>query len=100
MKLSSNQSLYVRSMGKLLRVTAIFDNDDDANRHMAQSGNNDAVVAVFGKLVLLADVYDQGLAVTPACCPYHATGGRLSLSCGGDEAKKGATQKRAENNIG
>lgn len=60
MKLSNTQHLYVRSMGKLLRVTAIFDNDEDANRHMARSDNNDAVVAVFGSFVLLADVYDKG----------------------------------------
>jgi hypothetical protein len=63
MRLKQEQSLYVRSMGKLLRVTAIFQTDDEANAHMARGDNNDAVVAVFGPLVLLADMYDKGIAV-------------------------------------
>ena len=53
-------ALYVRSMGKSLKVTAIFDNDDDANKHISRADNNDAVVCVAGNLVILADVYDKG----------------------------------------
>jgi hypothetical protein len=63
MKLNPEQKLYVRSMGKMLRVTAMFDNDDAANAHMARGGNDDAVVAVFEPYVLLADKYDKGLTV-------------------------------------
>jgi len=56
--LKDNQMLYVRSMGKLLRITAIFTTDDDANAHSAQS--NDAVMAVFGPFILMADKGDKG----------------------------------------
>jgi len=63
MKLYPNKDetkLYVRSMGKMLKITAIFDDDDSANKHMAKPDNNDGVVATSGNLVLLADVYDKG----------------------------------------
>lgn len=63
MVLNEKQKLYVRSMGKLLRVTAIFTDDDAANEHMDKSTNNDAVVAVFGGVVLLADKNDYGRTV-------------------------------------
>ena len=61
----SDIKIYVSSMRKVLRVTAIFDNDDDANAHMAKSDNNDAVIAVDEKsgLVFLADVYDKGIKI-------------------------------------
>lgn len=65
-KLKETEMLYVRSMGKALRVTAIFDNDDEANAYMAQPGNDDAVVAVFGKFVLLARKWDKGIALPRA----------------------------------
>ena len=55
-----NSALYIRSMGKMLRVTAIFTKNEDANRHTAKPGNTDAVVAVSGSLVILADVHDKG----------------------------------------
>ena len=57
--LDDAQMLYVRSMGKLLRVTAVYDSDDDANTHMGKH-NDDAVVACFGHFVFLANVYDKG----------------------------------------
>lgn len=63
MKFNDKQTLYVRSMGKALRVTAIFTDDDEANRHMARSDNDDAVVAVFGPYILLADKYDHGTPI-------------------------------------
>lgn len=52
------QKFYLRSMGKLLRVTAIFTDEDKANRHMART--NDAVIAVCGKFIFLADKGDRG----------------------------------------
>lgn len=61
LKLNEKQNLYVRSMGKALRVTAIFSEDDDANRHMAKS--DDAVVACFGRLTFMARKYDKGAKI-------------------------------------
>ena len=63
MKLKPEQKLYVRSMGKMLRVTAIYDNDDDANAHIDRSDNDDGVVAVFRPFVLLANLHDKGIEV-------------------------------------
>lgn len=52
--------LYVRSMGKALRVTAIFPSDAEANRYLA--GHRDqGCIAVFGALVLIAKLYDPGI---------------------------------------
>lgn len=53
------ETLLIRSMGKALRVTAIADNDDDANAHMERS--DDAVIAAFGPFVLMANKYDKGM---------------------------------------
>lgn len=61
LNLNEKQKLYVRSMGKALRVTAIFSEDDDANRHMAKS--DDAVVACFGRLTFMARKYDKGAKI-------------------------------------
>ena len=57
--------IYIGSMGKALRVTAVFADDDSANRHMEKTSNEDAVVAVFGNLVILADVHDNGVPMSP-----------------------------------
>lgn len=51
--------VYIFSMGKRLKLTAIATSDDAANRHMAKNPK-DAVVACFGPLVLMANRYDQG----------------------------------------
>lgn len=51
--------LLIQSMGKALRVTAIYSTDDDANSHM-QRHPNDAVIACFGPFVFLANKYDLG----------------------------------------
>jgi hypothetical protein len=56
---TDTENLYVRSMGKLLRVVAMFDNDDDANKYM-ENHDETAVVACFGSFVLLANKYDKG----------------------------------------
>ena len=55
-----NHKMYVSSMGKLLRVTACFTNDDEANAYMLKN-KDEAVIAVFGDLILLANVHDKGL---------------------------------------
>lgn len=58
MKLSDTQTLYVRSMGKALRVTAIFTNVREANQYMET--RDEGVVAEFGPYILLAGLYDKG----------------------------------------
>jgi hypothetical protein len=62
MKLLPEQVVYVRSMGKALRITAIFGDDAGANAHM-EKHSNEAVVACFGHLVFLANVYDRGTRI-------------------------------------
>ena len=64
MRIPEQHSIYVRSMGKALRVTAIFLSDDAANRHMART--NDAVVCEIGPYIFLADKGDKGEAITAA----------------------------------
>jgi hypothetical protein len=51
--------LYVRSMGKLLKVTSAFETDEAANAHMA-THRDEAVVAVIGNTIFLANIYDHG----------------------------------------
>jgi len=53
-----NEQIYIYSMGKKLLLTAVFDNDQDANAHMEKT--DDAVIAVFGKFIFLANKYDTG----------------------------------------
>lgn len=67
------QWLYVRSMGKALRVTAIFQTDIEANAYMATHAEA-ACVAVFGPLILLADKYDPGIPL-----PKVAPGTRVEV---------------------
>jgi hypothetical protein len=66
MKLYPNRDsvmLYVRSMGKALRVTAIFDNEAQANKYMGKH-DDAAVVAVSGRLIFIADRYDPGTHIS------------------------------------
>lgn len=62
MRLNDKQKLYIRSMGKMLRVTAVFTNDDKANAYMARH-RDEGVVAVFEPLVFLASLHDHGTVV-------------------------------------
>lgn len=59
-KPKSSEQVYIYSMGKRLRLTAIATTDAAANAHMAKPGNDDAVIACFGPLVLMANKYDGG----------------------------------------
>jgi hypothetical protein len=61
MKLNNEQNIYLKSMGKALRITGIFENIDDCNNHCAKS--NDGVIAEFGKYIFTADIYDKGLPI-------------------------------------
>lgn len=54
--------LYVRSMGKVLKVTAIALNTEIANAYM-EKHQEAAMVAEVGDLILLADQYDPGITI-------------------------------------
>jgi len=60
-KLKESEFLYVRSMGKAHRVTAIFTDDDAANAHMVKT--DEAVMAVMGPFILLARTHDLGVEI-------------------------------------
>lgn len=64
MRVPETVNLYVRSMGKALRVTAIALTDDAANAHCART--EDAVVACVGSLVLMANKHDHGEKIVTA----------------------------------
>ncbi len=64
-KLTDTEHFYIRSMGKALRLVAIADNDDDANRFMMRN-DGAAVVACLGPLVLMADKNDNGIDIPRA----------------------------------
>lgn len=59
-------ALYVRSMGKALRVTGAFLTDDEANAWIAareRRGERHGVVACAGPLVLTAALDDSGVRI-------------------------------------
>lgn len=58
------ESLYLRSMGKLLRITAIFESDAEANAYM-EKHRDEGLIAEFGKYRFIANLYDPGLKVQP-----------------------------------
>lgn len=73
MKLNDVQTLYVRSMGKALKVTAIFTDVDKCNEYMESSAGKDCgVVAEFKPhgsdrdqttFILCAKMYDKGVTI-------------------------------------
>jgi hypothetical protein len=52
--------LYVRSMGKALRVTAIWTDVDSTNHYLAAHPDQ-GCVAEFGPFILIANLYDPGI---------------------------------------
>lgn len=56
---TKDERLFVYSMGKRLRVTAICSTNEEANLHMEKHGD-ETVIAVFGPFVFLANKYDKG----------------------------------------
>jgi hypothetical protein len=58
-RLKDDQRLYIRSLGKVLRVTAVFTNVDAANVYMAATPG-ESCIAVYGDLILLARTNDEG----------------------------------------
>lgn len=57
---AKGKTLYVRSMGKALRVTGMFVSDDEANDWL-KTHEGHGVVAMFGPIVLTANMYDRGI---------------------------------------
>ena len=55
----ATETLLFRSMGKSLRIIAIFTTESDANAYMAKH-DNAACIAEFGPFIFLANKYDQG----------------------------------------
>ena len=62
MKLKPEQMLYVRTMGKALKVTAVFTDDDSANAYMSNH-SDEGVVAEFAPYIFIANVYDNGIQI-------------------------------------
>ena len=54
----TDDKLFLFSMGKRLRVTAIFTDLAEANAHMGRT--DDAVIACFGPFIILANQYGKG----------------------------------------
>ena len=62
MRLKKQQILYVRSMGKALKVTAIFTGVDECNQY-CEKNRDEGLVAEFGKYLFVANLYDQGTKI-------------------------------------
>jgi hypothetical protein len=58
MKFDDKHIMYFRSMGKLLRITAIFTDVEKCNNHCATC--NDGVIAEAGQYIFCADMGDKG----------------------------------------
>jgi hypothetical protein len=57
MRLEVNQLLYVGSLGKAVRVTAIFTSAQESNAYLA-AHSDEGVVAEFGRYVFIANNQD------------------------------------------
>ena len=62
MKLKDYQIIYVRSMGKLLKVTALFTDNSECNKYL-ESHKDEGVIAEYGNTIFVANCYDHGLKV-------------------------------------
>lgn len=57
----SNKKLRINIYGRSFVVTAVADNDKDANKHMERF-EDQGVIAVSAGLVIMASVHDQGVS--------------------------------------
>lgn len=53
----AGEQVWIFSMGKRFALTAITDNNAEANAYM-EKHDNDAVIACFGSLVFIANKYE------------------------------------------
>lgn len=61
--LTATEVLYIRSMGKALRIVAMFTSDDAANDYMARHDTAAVVAVLRNGCILLADKYDTGTPI-------------------------------------
>lgn len=62
-RIEKHQTIYVRSMGKALRVTAMFTNDAEANSYM-EKNPDEGVIAEIQGVIFLANAHDYGAKIT------------------------------------
>lgn len=59
---TTTENVYIRSMGKLLRITAIATSDDEANEYM-EKHDDAAMIAECGEFIFMANKYDRGTSI-------------------------------------
>lgn len=62
-KLNDCHTLYIRSMGKALQVTAMFSDAEKANAYM-ETHRDEGAVAEFDGIIYLANLYDKGVNIS------------------------------------
>ena len=62
MKFKKHQTIYVRSMGKALKVTALFTDADETNQYL-EKHPDEGVIAVYAQFVFIAGLYDKGTKI-------------------------------------
>ena len=62
MKLNENQCMYLRSMGKAVKITGIFTDEEATNKFCEHTNNG--VIAQFGKYIFTADLGDNGVSIS------------------------------------
>jgi predicted alpha/beta hydrolase family esterase len=60
LRIPDTKELYINVSGRLFVVTAVADNDRDANEHLI-AHNEQGVIAVVGDLVVMASNNDRGI---------------------------------------
>lgn len=61
-RLAKQHTVYVRSMGKALRITAMFTSVDEANAYM-ENNTDEGVIAEIQGVIFLANLHDQGVKI-------------------------------------
>jgi hypothetical protein len=61
-KLKPEHVIYVRSMGKALRITAMFTNVADANAYLERH-KDEGVIAEIQGIVFIANLHDKGVKI-------------------------------------
>jgi hypothetical protein len=64
MTLTDQQPFFIHTMGRSVRVTAIFTDEAAANAFMAQTPGH-GVIDVYGPYIFLASVYAKGTELRP-----------------------------------
>ncbi len=59
MKMKPEQNMLIKSMGKLLKITAIFHNVNEANKYL-EKHKDEGVIACYDPYIFIANLYDKG----------------------------------------